>query len=442
VSELDEERGVYPTRLGPYAVTGPLARGGMSTVLGGTDADGRRVAIKLADQLDRRSRERFRREIEACRRLAHRGIIQIRAVGEHDGRPWYAMDYHGEVTLLELIACNGPGVANELPALIGAINKRAITARPLEQRRRLPRSAALSLLTSIVDAVAHAHSRGLVHRDLKPENILLRPDGRPVVADFGLVVELDERRRLTRTNQLVGTVGYLAPEQLDGRRGIDERVDIYALGMILRELLTGLPPGPEHNQAAALNALERPLRVVVQRATHPSPARRYHSAQAFLADLQHVQRGEPIVARPDPPWVALWYWLGRHHRIAAMLLLAVLLLAGLAASRWVLYRIEQSTWGQTLADLSLSEISDLRRLQSLSGNWRIGAAGLEPAIDAVGEKEEELKKLALYRAGVLAMGLKEIEQADRHLSALAGLDFSYRDVAERLDKLSKIRDKE
>ncbi|MDA3961417.1 MAG: serine/threonine-protein kinase [Planctomycetota bacterium] len=381
---------LYPDRIDAYTITGVIAEGGMSLVLSATGADGEAVAIKLAEVLDERGRERFRREIEACRRLSHPGIIRIRAAGEYQGRPWYAMDHHGEVTLRELLECNGPGVANELPALIGAIQRREIFPLPAERRRLLPRAAAVQLAISVGTAVAHAHSRGLVHRDLKPENVLLQPGGQPVVVDFGLVADVHERRRLTQTSKVVGTMGYLAPEQFDARRRADERVDVYAMGVILRELLTGAAPEPERSRrpitAAMLTStrllrgpgdrpLDRDLAVVLLRASHPDPRWRYRSLQAFVADLQRIQNGEPIVARGDPLWLRLWGLLRRHAAAVSLTLVLLLTVLVLAIIPLWLWRADVAAWAPPVANLSLREVPDLRRLRVLEGAWTVTAAG-------------------------------------------------------------------
>ena len=383
--------GLYPSRISGYKITGVIAQGGMSLVLAARDDQGNEVAIKLAERLDEHGRERFMREIEACQRLTHPGIIAILESGEHDGRPWYAMAHHGEVTLRELLQANGGAVANELPAIIDGLRSGVLKPLPHDQRRLLPRGAVISVICSIGEAVMHAHARGLIHRDLKPENILLRDDGQPVVVDFGLAVDVAERRRLTATNRVVGTLGYVAPEQQDASSQLDERVDIYALGVMLQELLTGEVPlvdggaAAGHTEIMRLNRkigghelLDRKLRTIAARATHFDPQRRYHSVEALVADLQRAQRGEAISARRDPPWYRLAWWLRRHQRVAAAIVLVVLVLSGLVATRWILQRIDESSWALPLAALDLSDAEDLQQMRQLSGRWQATRGGAIP----------------------------------------------------------------
>ena len=385
-------RGLYPERIGPYQIQGLIAEGGMSLVLAAEAADGRKVAIKLAEIRDERGRQRFQREINACRRLSHPGIIRILSSGEYQGRPWYAMDHHGEVTLREVIDSNGPGVANELPALVAAIQNREIFSLPAARRRLLPRSAVVELVIAIGDAVAHAHARGLVHRDLKPENVLLQPSGRPVVVDFGLVADAADLRRLTQTNKVVGTMGYLAPEQFHGQVAIDERVDVYALGMLLRELLTGQTPSDDplsrpitvamrttghlRSRDAGERPLERSLSLVLFRATHPDPRRRYRSMQAFLADLERVQRGERVLARPDPVWRRVGDRLRRRAAVSSMVAIAVALMLIAALVATANWRIDDLAWAKAVTSYDLRQAQAVRELRTLSGQWVHAPEGL------------------------------------------------------------------
>ncbi len=363
----------HPECIGPYHIESVLGQGGMGTVFLGRDQNRRPAAIKLATGLDERGRRRFEREVGACRRLDHPGIVKVLDLGLHEGQPWYAMEYHSAVSLAQLLACSQSGSPEDLPALIAAIERGELSPAPPHCRRLLPRTVAIDMMIGICAAVVHAHSRGLIHRDLKPENILLDPAGQTLVADFGLVVDLDQQRRLTQTGGVIGTFGYAAPEALQAARTLDERADVYALGVILRELLTGIPPGPDALRPATggarlqpdrqrLARLPRPLRVVIERATHPRADRRYHSALALLADLQRFQRGDRVLARRDPWWSRLRPWFARHRGPAAALLLLGLSAGALGVRAFMLQRLEASRWGDPLLDLRADQDAGIAQL--------------------------------------------------------------------------------
>lgn len=370
-----------PARLGRFTVHGLIARGSSGLVLNGSDPSGLPVAIKLAERGSAARSRRFRAEIRACQQLDHPGIIKIHAVGEYEGRPWYAMDFHGQVTLRDLLASAGTATGNDLMSLIQAVDRGGWQPTPTHGRP-LPLAVALALIHGIGEAIGHAHDRGLVHRDLKPENVLLRPDGQPVVCDFGLVKDLGRQTaHHSATAGLHGTLGYLAPEQRTGLRAIDERVDIYALGVILGELVTGLPPrlddelGPGR-PARGSRELDRDLRLIIHRATHRDPQRRYHSLQAFLNDLRRYQQGEAIRARPDR-WRQRLADLVHEHRVVAVTLALVgLLVLSLATARWILARLDASRWGRPLADRSFRYDDEFDDLRPGAGDWTVADQAL------------------------------------------------------------------
>ncbi|MFW5860412.1 MAG: protein kinase domain-containing protein, partial [Planctomycetota bacterium] len=363
----------HPERIGPYRIESVLGQGGMGTVFLGRDQAQQPVAIKLAAGLDERGQRRFEREVGACRRLDHPGIVKVLDLGLHAGQPWYAMEYHSAVSLAQLLACSQHGSPEDLPALITAIERGELSPAPPHRRRLLPRTVAIDMMIDICAAVVHAHARGLIHRDLKPENILLDPAGKTLVADFGLVADLDQQRRLTQTGGVIGTLGYAAPEVLQAARTLDERTDVYALGVILRELLTGIQPGPDALRPATggtwlqqdrqrLVRLPRPLRVVIERATHPRADRRYHSALALLADLQRFQRGDRVLARRDPWWNRLRPWFAHHRWPAAAMLVLGLSAGALGVRTFMLRRLEASRWGEPLLDLRSDDNAAIAQL--------------------------------------------------------------------------------
>ncbi|MCW8141511.1 MAG: serine/threonine protein kinase, partial [Planctomycetota bacterium] len=216
--------------IGRYRVTGELGRGAMGVVYA-VEADGApaRLALKVLLAADPGVLERFRREADALRFLSrHPGIVSLRDLGVHDGRPYVVMDL--------------------------------IDGGSLEQRLKagdLPREQGVRLLVGVARALHFAHEAGWVHRDVKPANVLLDRGGRPVVSDFGVARDL-QGADLTRTGELVGTIAYMAPEQADGRRTeIDRRTDVYALGAVLYEVLTGRRPFEGGGASVLVGVLQR-----------------------------------------------------------------------------------------------------------------------------------------------------------------------------------------
>ncbi|MFN7972300.1 MAG: protein kinase [Acidobacteriota bacterium] len=234
---------------GDYEVLRELGRGGMGVVyLAEHRADGVRVALKTVSVTDARFAGSLRREILALSRLAHPRIVKIVAHGVSSGMPWYAMAFEQGITLRArlgvvdeddgTIACEDGTVA----ILEGATTVGPPGPGPRTAGRALGSEDALTILRGLCAPLAYMHGEGFVHRDLKPENVLIRPDGSPVIVDFGLVTEFGaEREDVQASSDPMGTALYMAPEQWDGSL-LDARADIYALGCIAYELLTGRPP--------------------------------------------------------------------------------------------------------------------------------------------------------------------------------------------------------
>jgi eukaryotic-like serine/threonine-protein kinase len=226
---------------------------------------------------------RFRAEAEAVAQLAHSNIVQIYEIGEQGGCPFLALEYVGGGSLAQHL--DGTPVA--------------------------PKQAAETVL-ALARAVHHAHERGIVHRDLKPANVLLHADGTPKIADFGLAKRADSNQVHTLTGTILGSPSYMAPEQAagDGNK-IGPATDVYALGVILYEMLTGRPPFKgatlletieqvrEHDPVPPrflLPKTPRDLETICLKCLEKSPQRRYASAAELAADLQAFLEGEPIRA--------------------------------------------------------------------------------------------------------------------------------------------------
>lgn len=322
------QRNLVGTRLGKYELLAELGRGGMGVVYQARQEDlSRLVAVKMlltGPHAQQQDLEYFRREAEAVARLQHPNIVQVFDVGDHDGLPYFSLEY------LE----RGP------------------LSRQLDGTPQSPSSAA-ELIATLARALHHAHERGVVHRDLKPGNILLAADGTPKITDFGLAKRLDNQSH-TVTGSVLGTPSYMAPEQASGdTRRIGAAADVYGLGAILYELLTGRPPfrgeTPWDTVAQVLSdepvpptqlqpKVPRDLETICLKCLQKEPGRRYTTAADLAADLARFQAGEPIHARPVNAAERALKWARRHPAVAALgTAFCVAVIAGLAGttSLWV-----------------------------------------------------------------------------------------------------------
>jgi WD40 repeat protein len=326
-----EASGGHPTIPG-YAIERPLGQGGMGIVyLAKELGTGRRVALKVigAGQLASPDEvKRFQREVEAAAGLEHRNIVRLYAAGEHTGLYYFTMEY-----------IEGDNLAGRMSSL-----------------SREPRTAA-TLLAVVARAVHFAHERGVLHRDLKPGNILLDGNGEPHVCDFGLAKRLGSEGVATPSVPAVGTPAYMAPEQLCGEGFLAPAADVYALGSILYEVLTGEQPFNGANGWETIRRrleqdepapprrrnprADRDLETICLKCLNRDPARRYPTAAALADDLQLFLDGKPIHARRASPLEHLVRWTRR--RPAAAALLAVSFVAALAV---VLAVIVTHLWQQ------------------------------------------------------------------------------------------------
>jgi tRNA A-37 threonylcarbamoyl transferase component Bud32 len=309
-------KGAWPTPALPgYAILDRLGAGGMGVVYKARQQSLHRiVALKLIrpDGLaGPRERARFQREAEAAARLRHPHVVQVYEIGEHDGQPYAVLEYVDGSTLAKTIA-----------------------AGPMEAR------AAATLVEPLARAVQHAHDNGILHRDLKPANVLLTADGTPKVADFGLARWLGSASEQTASGEILGTPRYMAPEQAAGQlERLSPATDVYALGAILYELLTGRAAfrgrtpleilEQVRSQEPTAPRLLRPqvprdLEMICLKCLAKEPEQRYASATALADDLRRWLAGEPTVARPHS-WPRRVHRLLRRHRTKAALLLTIVL---------------------------------------------------------------------------------------------------------------------
>jgi WD40 repeat protein len=412
-----------PPRLGRYRILRRVGRGGMGVVYEALQESlGRRVALKVLSRIglaEPTTRARFRREAETTARLHHPHIVQIFEVGEHDGQPFLA---------LEFVA--GPSLADRL-----------------RDAPQPPRPAA-ALVEALARAVHHAHEQGIVHRDLKPANVLLAgggwepPDrsGRagdsphplagytPKITDFGLAHHVGGGD-LTATGEIVGTPSYMAPEQAWGkskRRPVGPAADVYALGAVLYECLTGRPP---FKGATLLGTIEqvcfqepvppthlqpkvpRDLETVCLKCLEKEPGKRYASALDLAEDLRRFQAGEPVAARRAGPGERLRRWCRRNPAPAAAGVLgvvALLAVAGLAVSQafTVQLRREQELTKAALQDAEVQRVRAEENAQQLGRQQELTQAALVTAEDFRLQAERVSASWALER------GLTLLEQGE------------------------------
>jgi predicted Ser/Thr protein kinase len=340
-----------------YEVLGELGRGGMGVVYKARQIGlNRLVALKMVlaarhagpDEL-----ARFKSEAEALALLQHPNIVQIYEVGERDGLPFFSLEL-----------CPGGSLAQKL------------NGAPLAQRQ------AAELVRTLARAVHAAHQRGVLHRDIKPANVLLTEDGTPKITDFGLAKRVagepgaSATGGLTATGAIMGTPGYMAPEQASGRKGaVTTAADVYALGAVLYECLTGQPPfhaaspidtilqvleqEPER-PSAVRPGINRDLELICLKCLAKEPQARYGSADALAADLESWLAGEPVSVRPAGLTVLLRLWL-RHNFGAAGWTLVIGLAVGVLASA--------ATWLAAIEPNVASLAAAYRWLPSVDRPW-------------------------------------------------------------------------
>jgi eukaryotic-like serine/threonine-protein kinase len=369
-------RSTMPVRIGRYRIVGVLGEGGMGLVYEAQqDVPSRRVALKVmrSGLATRETISRFQREAELLGSLKHPGIAAIYDAG------WARPEFE-----------DGPG--HEQPFLAMELIR---GSGFLEACRRLSVRDRLELFARVCDAVGFAHARGIVHRDLKPSNVLVDETGAPKVLDFG-VARVTEASSIvqvsmqTEVGRVIGTLGYIAPEQHGGVGAaamIDQRADVYALGVMLFETLTGRTPHELHHYSLAdaarivrdeeptrLSMIDRSLRgdldTIVSKAIEKDPSRRYGSAAALGADIRRYLRDETIAARPASAMYRLRKFTRRHRGlVVAVSAVFVALSAGLVVSIWFAAR-----------ELIARRDMDLQRQRAESEAYRANIAAAQAAL--------------------------------------------------------------
>jgi serine/threonine-protein kinase len=382
-----------------YELVEVIAHGGMGVVYKARQVSlNRNVALKMirsGELASSTERERFRREAEAAANLNHPDIVSIFEVGERDGQCYFSMQLIEGGSLAQKMDEFG------LPSNDSKSGRRAPSSQwPMEAiKERMARIA--ELLAQVALAVHHAHEHGVLHRDLKPGNILIDAQGRPHVTDFGLAKRSQTDESLTQSGVIVGTPSYMSPEQADCKRGTPGAAsDVYSLGAVLYELLTGRPPfraetpvdtilqvlEQEPQRVRALNrAVDRNLESICLKCLEKEPQKRYHAARDLAEDLKRYREGDPIAARPAGPVGSLARWARRRPALAATVAgisifyvnYVVLLMLGLSN--------EQMSYLWSVSGLSACWIASATMFQALGSrpSWRTPAVYGWAAMDVV-----------------------------------------------------------
>ena len=330
--------GTKTRRFGDYELLEQIGRGGMGVVYKARQVSGNRtVALKMilaSESATPLVLQRFQIEAEAAAALAHPNIVPIYEIGDHDGLPFFSMKLIEGTRLDEHITKTGfqmAGKRDPSGESSGRDNQRAI----------------VRLMTSVARAVHHAHQRGVLHRDLKPGNILIDAQGQPYVTDFGLAKMADRHHSITLTGAIIGTPCYMAPEQAAGyHHQVTVAADVYSLGAILYEMLTGRPPfradtpvetlrqvmesEPPHPQTRN-KLIDRDLATICLKCLEKNPLQRYDSAGTLADDLDRWQRQERIRARPASIILRTRRWTRRNPTVATLVIFLLVALSGALA---------------------------------------------------------------------------------------------------------------
>jgi WD40 repeat protein/serine/threonine protein kinase len=412
----------YPRPFGNYLLLSEIARGGMGVVFRARQETlGRMVALKVIGAGALATPDlvrRFEAEARAAAALDHPNIVPIFEVGEHEGQHYFTMAYIEGQSLAQVLA---------------------------DPIRRPSTPVAAQWVAQLARAVHHAHQRGVLHRDLKPSNILLDDRGQLHLTDFGLAKLLDGDNRLTRTLAVLGTPSYMSPEQASGRsQFLTTGTDVYGLGAIFYELLTGHPPFTAGTPVAILRlvldqepkrprqwipGLDRDLEAICLKCLDKDPSRRYSSAEALAEELDRWHRHEPLEVRPSGSFERLTKW-GRRHPLEALLVTAIfggLLLISIISS---VLGLRVSKARQSLAVEVEQRTQSAKRLHMEAGqhlvNTQDPAAALLPYLEAfrldsgVPAREDIHRR----RLGALLLRTPQLERVWFHEGAVNVAHFS------------------
>jgi serine/threonine protein kinase/Leucine-rich repeat (LRR) protein len=370
-----------PDTIGNYTIIKALGIGGMGEVWLGEDEYGHTVAIKCIvshAMLTHRLKKRFQREAQALSSLTHNNICRIYGVQEIDEKLYLIMEYVDGITLSSLlnyitekttvsVSRINSKTTTDITTLIKQIQeeKNSIAADLLQPEtlnteksalEGLPLQQTLALMRKLCDAVQYAHEHGILHRDIKPSNIIIRTDGEPVLVDFGVAKLFDKEKEerddemtdsLTITGQIFGTIHYMSPEQAKAEKDLDERTDVFSVGAVLYELVTGkkhfYPSGDIMKDVMNLTTrkivkpgyyvknIDKDLETILLTSLAIDREIRYRSARQLGLDIQRYQNGEPISARPPTLRYRTAKFVSRNKiplALLSVLLLFIIFLGG------------------------------------------------------------------------------------------------------------------
>ncbi len=389
-----------------YELLGELGRGAMGVVYKARQVGLKRiVALKMILSGGRASQaelHRFRTEAEAVARLQHPYIVQVFEIGEHQGLPFFSLEFVEGGCLADKIAENP-----------------------------MPLREAAELVRKLAEGMACAHENGIIHRDLKPANVLLTREGDPKITDFGLAKKLEEDSGATRVGAIMGTPSYMAPEQAEGRNDlIGPHSDIYALGAILYDLITGRPPfrgatlletltqvrTAEPVSPARLHPkMPHDLETITLKCLQKEPKKRYHTARDLVEDLRRFLAGEPILARPVSPLERSWKWCKRNPAAAALIAVSALSLLAIAAGG-VAYARSETLRAEEAERLRQEADSQRDRAQE---HFRQARAAVDEMLSRVGQEQlgyeprmEQVRRDLLEKAAAFYDRFMQLESAD------------------------------
>jgi eukaryotic-like serine/threonine-protein kinase len=399
--------GAHVRYFGDYEIVEEIARGGMGVVYKARQVSlDRVVALKmiLAGQLASQADvERFYVEAKAAANLQHPNIVAIHEIGQHEGQNYFSMDYVEGQSLAQLV--------RESP---------------------LPAARAAGYVKTIAEAIECAHRQGTLHRDLKPSNILIDAFDQPRVTDFGLAKRIEAGAQLTATGSLMGTPSYMSPEQAGASGGkLGPASDVYSLGAVLYELVTGRPPFLGESLIATLNQVlnvepvsprllnvevPRDLETICVTCLQKEPSRRYGSASALADDLGRFLKMEPIKARPVGRRERAIKWARRRPAVAALAgALVAVAAVGLALVTW---QWQEAVTAQSTAERRREQADDARedadRARNESDNQK--QLALEQA--AIASRQESAARRALYAAHI---NLAQRAWQENHLNRVLAL---------------------
>ncbi|MBF0245214.1 MAG: protein kinase [Planctomycetes bacterium] len=387
---------------GKYHLISRIGKGGMGEVWRARDSFGNILAIKMllaGEGASENQLKRFKREAEVMSRLNHRGVCRIHEVGEFDHITYIAMECLEGAPLSAILksgdsesssSASFSREASDFSKLIsealsvGDSNETVIETVMEEigeekRYRLLPVWQTIALMIKVCDAVQYAHRHGVLHRDLKPGNIMVGPEGEPVVMDFGLAkLDTDDKEAMSLSGQIIGTMGYMAPEQARGSKEVNEATDVYSLGAILYQMITGkrhyVPTGNILTDANSLqNHLpQRPkeinkqidydLETITLKALRPEIAERYQNIAQLKDDLERYQSGEVIEAREVNALEVFWKLVKRNKLLSGVIVAAALVLLAMTAGfMWQLdakRRVAESALARVIEEQQARELAE------------------------------------------------------------------------------------